>query len=31
LSKRILVVNDEADINTTVRQVLEDNGFKVEF
>jgi len=24
------VVNDEADINTTVRQVLEDNGFKVD-
>jgi DNA-binding response OmpR family regulator len=29
LSKKILVVNDEADINTTVRQVLEDKGFKV--
>jgi len=24
------VVNDEADINTTVRQVLEDRGFKVD-
>jgi len=24
------VVNDEADINTTVRQVLEDKGFKVD-
>jgi len=30
LSKKILVVNDEADINTTVRQVLEDKGFKVD-
>ena len=24
------MVNDEADINTTVRQVLEDRGFKVD-
>ena len=30
LSKKILVVNDEADINTTVRHVLEDRGFKVD-
>jgi DNA-binding response OmpR family regulator len=30
LSKKILVVNDEADINTMVRQVLEDKGFKVD-
>ena len=30
LSKKILVVNDETDINTTVRQVLEDKGFKVD-
>jgi DNA-binding response OmpR family regulator len=30
LSKKILLVNDEADINTTVRQVLEDKGFKVD-
>ena len=30
MSKKILVVNDEADINTTVRQVLEDRGFKVD-
>jgi DNA-binding response OmpR family regulator len=30
MSKRILVVNDEPDVNTTIRQVLEDNGFKVE-
>jgi DNA-binding response OmpR family regulator len=30
LSKKILVVNDETDINTTIRQVLEDNGFKVD-
>jgi DNA-binding response OmpR family regulator len=29
-TKRILVVNDETDINTTVRQVLEDKGFKVD-
>ena len=27
---KILVVNDEADINTTVRHVLEDRGFKVD-
>ena len=30
LSKKILVVNDEADINTAVRHVLEDRGFKVD-
>jgi len=30
MSKRILVVDDETDINTTVRQVLEDKGFKVD-
>ena len=30
MPKRILVVNDEADINTTVRKVLEDKGFKVD-
>jgi DNA-binding response OmpR family regulator len=30
LSKKILVVNDETDINTTVQQVLEDKGFKVD-
>jgi two-component system, OmpR family, response regulator ChvI len=30
LSKKILVVNDTADINTTVRRVLEDKGFKVD-
>ena len=29
-TKRILVVNDEADINITIRQVLEDKGFKVD-
>jgi CheY-like chemotaxis protein len=29
-SKTILVVNDEKDINTTVRQVLEIGGFKVD-
>jgi DNA-binding response OmpR family regulator len=28
--KRILVVDDEADVNTTIRQVLEDNGFNVD-
>jgi CheY-like chemotaxis protein len=28
-SKRILVVNDQADVNMTLLQVLEDNGFKV--
>jgi CheY-like chemotaxis protein len=30
LSKKILVVNDETDINATVRHVLEDRGFKVD-
>jgi two-component system, OmpR family, response regulator ChvI len=30
LSKKILLVNDEADINTTVRQVLEGKGFEVD-
>jgi DNA-binding response OmpR family regulator len=30
MSKRILVVDDETDINTTLRQVLEDKGFKVD-
>lgn len=29
-TKRILVVNDEADINTTIRKVLEGKGFKVD-
>ena len=29
-TKRILVVNDQADINTTIRKVLEDKGFKVD-
>jgi DNA-binding response OmpR family regulator len=24
------VVDDEADVNTTIRQLLEDNGFKVD-
>ena len=27
---KILLVNDDADINITVRQVLEDKGFKVD-
>jgi two-component system, OmpR family, response regulator ChvI len=30
LSKKILVVNDTVDINTTIRKVLEDKGFKVD-
>ena len=30
MSKRILVVDDETDINTTIRQVLEDKGFQVD-
>ncbi|MDQ6667418.1 MAG: response regulator [Thermoproteota archaeon] len=30
MSKRILVVDDEIDINSTIRQVLEDKGFKVD-
>jgi two-component system copper resistance phosphate regulon response regulator CusR len=29
LSKKVLLVNDEEDINTTVRQVLEGKGFEV--
>src|SRR5215467_2295910 len=28
--KRILLVNDEHDINLTIRLILEDNGFKVD-
>jgi DNA-binding response OmpR family regulator len=30
MSKRILVDDDEADVNTTIRKVLEDNGFNVD-
>jgi DNA-binding response OmpR family regulator len=30
LTKRILLVNDEADINTTVLHILEGRGFKVD-
>jgi DNA-binding response OmpR family regulator len=29
-TKTILVVNDEADLNVTIRKVLEDKGFKVD-
>jgi DNA-binding response OmpR family regulator len=30
LSRRILVVDDEPDINTTLEKALEQNGFKVD-
>lgn len=30
MSKRILVIDDEADINTALREVLELKGFKVD-
>jgi len=30
MSKRILVVDDEADVNLTLRKVLEQNGFIVD-
>ena len=30
MSERILVVNDEPDVNTTIRQVLQDNGLEVD-
>jgi DNA-binding response OmpR family regulator len=28
-NKRILMVDDDTDVNTTLRKVLESNGFKV--
>jgi len=30
MSKRILIVDDEADINTTLHEILESNGFIVD-
>ncbi len=30
MSKRILIVDDEADINTALRDILESNGFTVD-
>ena len=30
MSKRILVVDDEADVNTAIREVLRQNGFIVD-
>ena len=30
MSKRILVVDDEADVNTAIRVVLRQNGFIVD-
>jgi len=30
MSRRLLVVDDEPDINTTLEKVLEQNGFKVD-
>ena len=30
MSKRILVVDDEADVNTAIREVLQQNGFIVD-
>jgi CheY-like chemotaxis protein len=30
INKRVLIVDDESDVNLAVRMVLEDNGFKVD-
>ena len=30
INKRILIVDDESDVNLAVKMVLEDNGFKVD-
>src|SRR5215510_8954898 len=30
MSKRILIIDDEADINTALREILESNGFTVD-
>ncbi len=30
MSKRILIVDDEADINIVLREILESNGFTVD-
>lgn len=30
VQKRILIIDDEEDINLTVRSILEKNGFKVD-
>jgi DNA-binding response OmpR family regulator len=30
INKRILIVDDESDVNLTLRMVLEENGFKVD-
>jgi DNA-binding response OmpR family regulator len=30
VQKRILIIDDEEDINLTVRSILENNGFKVD-
>ena len=30
MSKRILIVDDEADINTALREIFESNGFTVD-
>jgi DNA-binding response OmpR family regulator len=29
-AKKVLLVNDEPDINFTIKSILEDNGFKVD-
>ena len=30
MSRKILVVDDESDVNRSLREVLEPNGFKVD-
>ena len=30
INKRILIVDDESDVNLTLKMVLEENGFKVD-
>jgi DNA-binding response OmpR family regulator len=30
INKRVLIVDDESDVNLAVKMVLEDNGFKVD-
>jgi len=30
MSKRVLILDDERDSNTTVEMVLQDNGFRVD-
>src|ERR687897_2987262 len=30
MNKRVLIVDDEPDLNLTIKMILEDNGFKVD-